>query len=53
MILLVGIENIGHESVWQHFERDDSKEFIVNWVDSKPYPVKVLAISGIAFIVLY
>ena len=32
----------GHESLGQPFERDDSKEFIVNWMDSKPYPLKVL-----------
>ena len=54
---IIGIESIesieGHESVEQPFERDDSKEFIVNWMDSKPYPAKVLAISGIAFIVVY
>ena len=51
---IIGIESIeGHESLVQTFERDDSKEFIVNWMDSKPYPVKVLAIAGIAFIVLY
>ena len=45
---IIGIESIeGPESVGQPFERDNSKEFIVNWMDSKPYPVKVLAISGI------
>ena len=44
---IVSIESIeGYDTLQQ----DDTREFIVNWIDGKPYPVKVLAIAGIALI---